>query len=162
MILTSIWLFAIMWASGNTGESTFKILSAETWRYFPRKFRKRECARLLNSGISKLRHVIYTKVEYYFRLNQLKSASRTGAVRFDPRIYLPAIISKLVIIWFEKKRKIFNANITSSTNAYVISEVGGTPSPRSNTLSFYIPFFQKRHLFRIPFIGKRHPFHIPS
>ena len=34
----------------------------------------------------------------------------------------------------------------------------GGSAPRSNPLSFYIPFWQKRYLFYIPFIKKRYPF----
>ena len=37
-----------------------------------------------------------------------------------------------------------------------------TPSPRSNPLPIYIPFWQQRNLFRIPSINKSYPFHIPS
>ena len=33
---------------------------------------------------------------------------------------------------------------------------------KSNSLPFYIPFWQKRYLFRIPSIDKWYPFHIPS
>ena len=35
-------------------------------------------------------------------------------------------------------------------------------APRSNTLPFYIPLWQKRYPFYIPFIEKWYPLHIPT
>ena len=39
--------------------------------------------------------------------------------------------------------------------------IRGGSAPRSNRLSFYIPFFTKTVPFRMPSIDKWYPFHIP-
>ena len=69
-----------------------------------------------------------------------------------------------------KMAKNHEISVYFSTHAPVVEGGGilnkiwygeGTPQ-KSNFLTFYIPFWQKRYTFYIPFIEKRYPFHQPT